>query len=91
MMRVTAIAWGRVQGVGYRSYVTDCAREAGVKGFVRNEPDGSVLVVAEGSRESLDRFVRLVRADEDPIIRVDRLEVGEERPTGEFTGFGIRW
>jgi len=58
MMRITAVARGRVQGVGYRYFVTDCAREAGVCGFVKNKPDGSVLMVAEGREEALDVFLK---------------------------------
>jgi acylphosphatase len=91
MMRVTAVAKGRVQGVGYRFFVSDCARETGISGFVRNEPDGSVLIVAEGNEDVLDTFVRMVTAEKDRIIRVDKLEVEKSRPTGEFSGFGIRW
>ena len=90
-MRITACVQGRVQGVGYRYYVTDCARETGVTGFIKNMPDGSVTIVAEGRDDSLDRFIRKVRAHGDPFIRVDSLEVVRGEPTGEFSGFGIRW
>jgi acylphosphatase len=91
MMRITAHAKGRVQGVGYRYFVTDCARESGVSGFVKNMPDGSVVIVAEGSDDALDTFVRMVQAQSDTLIRVDTLEVTRCEPTGEFSGFGIRW
>jgi acylphosphatase len=91
MMRMTAIVKGRVQGVGYRYFVTDCAAETGVSGFVRNEPDGAVLVVAEGKGDTLEKFIRMIQAERDPVIRVDSLEITESKPTGEFRGFGIRW
>jgi acylphosphatase len=91
MMRITACAKGRVQGVGYRYHVTDCARETGVSGFVKNISDGSVLIVAEGSDDALDELLRMVKAQGDPVIRVDTLEVTKSKPTGEFSGFGIRW
>ena len=58
MMRITAVARGRVQGVGYRYFVTDCARTAGVTGFVKNNPDGTVLIGAEGEREALRVFLK---------------------------------
>ncbi|MCJ7742929.1 MAG: acylphosphatase, partial [Methanoregula sp.] len=67
MMRITAIARGRVQGVGYRYFVTDCARKAGVCGLVKNKPDGSVLIVAEGGQEAIDGFLKLVRASYEPV------------------------
>jgi acylphosphatase len=91
MIRITAYAKGRVQGVDYRYFVTDCARETGVSGFVKNMSDSSVMIVAEGSDDTLDKFVRMVKAQSDPVIWVDTLEVTRREPTGEFSGFGIRW
>ena len=91
MMRIIACAKGWVQGVGYRYFVTDYARETGVSGFVKNMSDGSVTIVAEGSDDALDKFVRMVKAQSDTVIRVDTLEVTRCEPTGEFSGFGIRW
>jgi acylphosphatase len=91
MMRITACAKGRVQGVGYRYFVTDCARETGVSGFVKNMPDGSVSIVAEGSNEALDIFVKMVQTHANKTIRVDALDVIRSEPTGEYSGFGIRW
>jgi acylphosphatase len=47
---------GRVQGVGFRWFVRERARELGVRGWVRNRPDGSVEVEAAGESESLARL-----------------------------------
>jgi acylphosphatase len=60
MERITAIARGKVQGVGYRQFVARCAHLTGVHGYVKNMPDGSVLMVAESSHASLEDFVRVV-------------------------------
>lgn len=90
-MRVTVYARGRVQGVGYRYFVTDCARETAVSGFVKNVSDGSVLIVAEGGEDTLDKFLRMIKAKGDPVIRVDAMEVTRSEPTGEFSGFWVRW
>ena len=91
MMRITAIAYGRVQGVGYRYFVTGCAQETGVVGYVRNLPDGTVQIVAEGTREILNLFTRLIRAEQDPAIQVERIAITSGEATGEFTQFTIRW
>lgn len=91
MIRITAVARGEVQGVGYRYFVTGCARAAGVKGYVKNMPDGSVLMAAEGEQVALDMFVRMVKAEGDGVIRVDDLVVTTGKASGEFSGFGIRW
>ena len=47
---------GRVQGVGFRAFVVRLAREAGVRGGVRNEADGAVTAVADGDEAALERF-----------------------------------
>jgi len=91
MIRVTAVATGRVQGVGYRQYVSDCAHQLGLHGSVQNMPDGSVCIIAEGSPAALDDFIRLVRAREDTVIRVEDLQVTEGEATGEFKGFWVEW
>ena len=90
-MRITAVARGDVQGVGYRYFVTGCARAAGVTGYVRNQPDDSVMMVAEGERAALDAFVRMVKAEGDAVIRVDSLSATTGEASGEFTGFGVTW
>jgi acylphosphatase len=48
---------GRVQGVGYRLSCLKAAHGIGVKGIVKNKPDGSVYIEAEGTTENLDQFV----------------------------------
>ena len=91
MMRITAIARGRVQGVGYRYFVTGCTHETGVVGYVRNLPDGTVQIVAEGTHEILDLFTRLIRAEKDPSIHVEKIAITSGEATGEFSQFSIRW
>ena len=49
---------GRVQGVGYRYFARLRVELHNVTGYVRNLPDGSVEVVAEGSRVALEQFIR---------------------------------
>jgi len=91
MERVTAVARGRVQGVGYRYYVSECAHATGIHGWVKNEPDGTVRIVAESSPAALDDFIRLAHARNDPVIRVDELTVEKGPATGEFHGFRVSW
>ncbi|MCW3806546.1 acylphosphatase [Plebeiibacterium marinum] len=57
MRRVKMIVSGRVQGVGYRYFVQEQAREHGIKGYVRNLPGGEVEIDAEGERSSLGIFI----------------------------------
>jgi len=49
--------FGRVQGVGFRYYTQKKAEELDIKGYVRNRPDGSVYIEAEGETGALDSFI----------------------------------
>ncbi len=57
MHEICCIVNGKVQNVAYRAYVQDSASELGVCGYVRNLPDGTVEVVAQGSPDLLKEFV----------------------------------
>jgi acylphosphatase len=84
-----AVVSGRVQGVGYRFYAERAARELGLRGFVRNLPDGSVETVAEGEDAAVERYLERLRRG--PLAsRVDRVQVEEWTVEGlgpfEITG-----
>jgi acylphosphatase len=57
MMEIESIVTGKVQGVGFRDYVQSAASELNLFGYVKNQSDGSVQVVAQGEPESLRLFV----------------------------------
>ncbi len=80
---------GRVQAVGYRAATRRKARELRLRGWVRNEQDGSVSVVAEGPREDL-RALRTFCDEGPPFARVDQVEAIWAEATGEFPGFDLR-
>ena len=73
MSAVRFVAHGLVQGVGYRWFVWREAERLGLRGVVRNLPDGSVEVIAEGVTEALDRLERAL-SDGPSVARVDRVE-----------------
>ena len=73
---------GRVQGVGYRYYMQRKARELGIAGWVRNRSDGTVEVVAEGTREAVGELIAWCR-DGPPHAHVSGLEIIDEAPIGE--------
>lgn len=87
--RLAAVVAGRVQGVGFRNYVRGWARRLGLTGWVRNEPDGTVRLVAEGGAEALDRLTRLLWGG-PPGAAVASVEIERGEGTGAFDGFEVR-
>lgn len=82
------IARGRVQGVGFRWFVQNCANRYGVKGYVQNRPDGSVLIIAAGTQALLDLFTEEVRQG-NRHAQVDDLTVTELAQYTEYEDFVI--
>lgn len=79
---------GMVQGVFFRSETRDKAVRSGLKGWVRNLPDGRVEAVFEGEKDAVDRLVEFCRRG-PPGARVKNVEVVWENYTGEFQSFRI--
>jgi acylphosphatase len=80
---------GRVQGVGFRFFSEEAARREGLSGWVRNCPDRSVEVFAEGDAEAVVRFEATIRRG-PPGARVDAVQVTDEVPIGRNVGFAVR-
>lgn len=80
---------GRVQGVFFRASTMDQAMRLGLKGWVRNCPDGSVEVVAEGERKKINDLVGWCRQG-PPGARVHNVAVQWEDYKKEFPDFRIR-
>lgn len=80
--RARVLFFGRVQGVFFRDNTRAKARELGVKGWVRNLPDGSVEAVMEGARDAVEALIAWCQHDQ-PRARVDETKVTWEEPDGE--------
>jgi acylphosphatase len=79
---------GRVQGVGFRWFVEREARTLGVAGWVRNRTDGTVEVLAMGSKEQLSNLHSRLRQG-PRAARVDEVEVAEAQPVEGLNTFRI--
>jgi len=79
---------GRVQGVGFRWFVEREAHVLGISGWVRNNADGSVEVLAMGSRDQLLGLRSRLRAG-PRAARVDDVEEVETKPVAGLTTFRI--
>jgi len=80
---------GRVQGVYFRASAVSEAQRLGLKGWVRNSPDGSVEVVAEGELGMLKELETWCRRG-PAGARVERVNSRWEDVTNQFTDFRIR-
>ena len=90
MERLHAVVRGDVQGVGFRYFVQRKAQQLGLRGWVRNNDDGSVELVAEGGRDQLEELKRALQ--EGPrMARVDRVETQWSAATGNLRGFELAW
>ncbi|HUC28046.1 MAG TPA: acylphosphatase [Candidatus Acidoferrum sp.] len=79
---------GRVQGVGFRWFVEREAHTLGIAGWVRNNHDGSVEVLAQGTRDQLSGLHSRLR--EGPrAARVDAVDVSEASPIEGLSSFRI--
>jgi len=87
MVRRRVIVEGRVQGVWFRGATEAEARTAGVCGWVRNCPDGSVEAAFEGCAAAVEALVAFCRRG-PRHARVDRVEVFDEAPEG-LRGFRV--
>lgn len=90
MQRLQAIISGRVQGVSFRYYTQQEAQKLGVKGWVRNRPDRTVEVTAEGDRDKLDKLLAFLHHG-PPAAKVDSVNVTWSDGTGEFDDFRITY
>jgi acylphosphatase len=75
-MKATIIVQGLVQGVGYRFFAVDIAKQYNIKGYARNLLDGNVEVIAEGDEGMLNEFIK-------------RLKVGPG--SARVTGIDVKW
>ena len=87
-VRLDAVVRGRVQGVGYRVFVLREGSYLDLDGFVANELDGSVRVVAEGRRPDLEALIERLE-DGPPAALVDRVLARWEPARGIGAGFRI--
>lgn len=87
--RLEAVARGTVQGVGFRWYVVRQAARLAVTGWVANQADGSVKVVAEGSPESLMQLEAVLRRGPSGA-EVSSLDVSRGPAAGTFSRFEVR-
>ena len=86
--RVQIIVRGRVTGAFFRAATQREARRLGISGWVRNRPDGSVELLAEGEEDSIKEIISWAQHGPS-AARVDDVDVRWRSYTGEFSEFRI--
>lgn len=83
------IARGRVQGVGYRWHVRKCALENSVTGYVQNQSDGSVLIIATAEEHEFERFYHSIQ-NGNTRAEVSSVELAKIDYAKSYNDFTIR-
>jgi len=87
-VRAHVIVSGLVQGVFFRVTTRDIADDLGLTGLVRNIRSGDVEIIAEGSREAIERLISW--AHKGPrLSRVDDVHTSWEEATGDYSRFDV--
>lgn len=81
---------GLVQGVFFRSNTRKKAQQLGLRGWVKNLPDGKVEAVLEGEREKVEQMIEWAKRG-PPSAQVDGVEIEWEKYKEEFNDFEIRY
>ena len=85
---VRAAVHGRVQGVFFRDATRQEAERLGIAGWVRNRPDGTVELHAEGPPDAVDALLAFARTG-PPRAQVDHVDADDAPPEG-LSGFAVR-
>ncbi len=89
MKRVELKIFGDVQGVSFRAWTKEIAESLELAGYVKNEPDGSVEIIAEGEESALKNLIEKCYNMSD--ARVERINVRWKEVKREFKGFNIKY
>lgn len=83
-----AVISGKVQGVAYRTYVQEAATNLGLVGYVKNAPDGTVFVLAQGIPDILKEFVEYLN-EGSLMSKVDGVAVDWRSVSATYGEFSV--
>lgn len=87
--RIELKIYGDVQGVFYRVQACEFAKILGLVGYVKNESDGTVKIIAEGEEKGLKKIIE--KCYTIPNARIEKIDVEWKEGNNEFSGFEIRY
>jgi len=74
MKAVKVIIYGKVQGVGFRNFVFLHAKKLNIRGYVKNNPDGTVEAVFDGDEDNINKMIELCKRGPERA-RVDKIDI----------------
>lgn len=87
-LEIHAVVKGKVQRVGYRDHIERYAREHDLYGWVRNNEDGSVEVVFQGTTDELKGSIEALNVG-SPLAKVESLAIDWRTPAKHFVEFKV--
>lgn len=90
MSRVEVRIEGRVQGVGFRYFIMRNAEKMGLSGYVKNMPDGTVEIDAEGPEDKLKQLVQAAKKGPS-AARVSNVNAEWREKEKGYDSFSLKW
>ena len=90
MIQYEIAIWGKVQGVGFRHYTVQKAREFRLSGWVKNTVEGDILIVAQGDEAVLNTFVDFLSIG-PTRARIDKISKNKMDVSTIFDSFNVKY
>jgi len=91
MVEVQLKIYGRVQGVFFRSETQKKAQQLNLKGWVRNEPDGTVFAVVQGDNDQIQQLLEWCKEGPD-AAKVENIDImPNPNPSEQYRDFSIKY
>lgn len=90
MIAKNILVSGMVQGVGFRYATKQTADELGIKGWVKNNPDGTVQIYVSGEDSKIQQFITKVRNNPTKFAQVDDVNITESSNKEIYHDFLIK-
>lgn len=89
MKTTELIVSGRVQGVGFRNYVSQIAKDLNIKGTVRNLSDGDVKIIAQTDDDTLSKMVERIKQPQHQFMKIKDVEIHDLQLDKVYDDFSV--
>ena len=89
MKTTELIVLGRVQGVGFRNYVSQIAKDLNIKGTVRNLSDGDVKIIAQTDDDTLNKMVERIKQPQHQFMKIKDVEIHDLQLDKVYDDFSV--